>query len=136
MRDYIRFLRFLKPHLWIMVVAVICMMITSAMGGVSLGTIIPMVDNILSDRTITLSSEANLPELLVNVIDKVNSIPKVSLLNWLILIIALIFLIKEVFLFFQTYFMSKLGQSVLRDVRETIYKKLLNLSDDFYRWFL
>ncbi len=132
MRDYIRFLRFLKPHLWIMVVAVICMMITSAMGGVSLGTIIPMVDNILSDRTITLSSEANLPELLVNVIDKVNSIPKVSLLNWLILIIALIFLIKEVFLFFQTYFMSKLGQSVLRDVRETIYKKLLNLSDDFY----
>jgi len=132
MRDYIRFLRFLKPHLWIMVVAVICMMVTSAMGGVSLGTIIPMVDNILSDRTISLSSEVKLPELLVNIVDKVNSIPKTSLLNWLIFIIALIFLIKEVFLFFQTYFMSKLGQSVLRDVKEAIYRKLLKLSDDFY----
>ena len=132
MRDYLRFLRFLKPHLWIMAVAVICMMVTSGMGGVSLGVIIPMVDNILSGRTISIPGGQNIPEFLVNLVDKVNSIPKVSLLNWLILIIALIFLLKEVFLFFQTYFMSKLGQSVLRDVRETIYKKLLKLSDDFY----
>ena len=132
MKDYIRFLRFLKPYIWIMVVAVICMMITSSMGGVSLGMIIPMVDNILSDRTISILGKENLPEFLVNLVDKINSIPKSSLLSWLIFIIALIFLIKEVFLFFQTYFMSKLGQSVLRDVRETIYKKLLNLSDDFY----
>jgi len=132
MRDYLRFLRFLKPHLWIMAVAVICMMVTSGMGGVSLGVIIPMVDNILSGKMISIPGGHNIPEFLVNLIDKVNSIPKVSLLNWLILIIALIFLIKAVFLFFQTYFMSKLGQSVLRDVRETIYKKLLKLSDDFY----
>ncbi len=132
MKDYIRFLKFLKPHLWIMVVAILCMMVTSSMGGVSLGMIIPMVDNILSDRMISVSAGRELPEFLTSLIDKVNTIPKTSLLNWLIIIIALIFLIKEVFLFFQTYFMSKLGQSVLKDVRETIYKKLLNLSDDFY----
>jgi len=102
------------------------------MGGVSLGMIIPLVDNILAGRVISMPGVQDPPELLTNLIDRVNSIPKVSLLNWLVLIMALIFLIKEIFLFLQTYFMSKLGQSVLRDVRETIYRKLLSLSSDFY----
>lgn len=132
MKDYIRFLKFLKPHLWIMVIAVICMIISSGMGGVSLGMIIPLVDNILAGKTITMPGVQDPPELLVNLIDKANSVPKTFLLNWLVIIIALIFLINNVFLFFQTYFMSKLGQSVLRDVRITIYKKLLQLSNDFF----
>ncbi|MFC1666979.1 ABC transporter ATP-binding protein [Candidatus Omnitrophota bacterium] len=132
MRDYIRFLKFLKPHLSIMLIAIICMIVASAMGGVSLGMIIPVVDNILGGKDISLPVSGNPPELLSNLIDKINSIPRVSLLNWLIVFIALIFLVKGVFLFFQTYFMSKLGQSVLRDTRLAIYKKLLMLSNDFY----
>ncbi|MFH1479469.1 MAG: ABC transporter ATP-binding protein [Candidatus Omnitrophota bacterium] len=132
MKDYIRFLRFVKPHLWIMAIAVVCMLISSGMGGVSLGAIIPLVDSILSNRAITIPGAKNPPEFIVNVIDRVNSIPKADLLNWLIIIIASIFLIKEIFLFFQTYFMNKLGQSILRDVRLTIYKKLLYLCNDFY----
>ncbi len=115
-----------------MAIAVICMMVSSGMGGVSLGVIIPLVDNILTGRTIAIPGAQSPPEFIVSLIDRVNSFPKVALLNWLIIIIALIFLIKEVFLFFQTYFMAKLGQSVLRDVRLTIYKKLLQLSNDFY----
>lgn len=132
MKDYIRFLKFLKPHLWILVVAAICMVISSSMGGVSLGMIIPVVDNILAGKTITVPDTQVLPGYLLSFIDKINSIPRVALLNWIIMVIALIFLIKELFLFLQTYFMAKLGQSVLRDVRLTIYKKLLDLSSDFY----
>jgi len=132
MREYIRFLKFLKPHLLLMAIAAICMIVSSGMGGVSLGVIIPMVDNILAGKTISVPGTQNLPELLVTTIDRINSIPKVALLNWIIIIIALIFLIKGLFLFLQTYFMSKLGQSVLKDVRMAIYKKLLQLSNDFY----
>ncbi|MBU1006372.1 MAG: ABC transporter ATP-binding protein/permease [Candidatus Omnitrophica bacterium] len=132
MKDYLRFLKFLKPHLWILALAIICMVLSSAMGGASLGMIIPVVDNILAGKTIDISSSHTIPEFLVSFIDKINAVPKVQLLNWLIIIIALIFLIKELFLFFQTYFMAKLGQSVLRDVRIVIYKKLLELSNDFY----
>ena len=132
MKDYIRFLKFLKPYIWIMVIAIVCMIISSSMGGVSLGMLIPLVDNILTGRAISVPGVQNLPEFLANLIDNVNSIPKASLLNWLIFIIALIFLIKEIFLFLQTYLMSKLGQSVLRDVRSAIYRKLLALSNDFF----
>ena len=132
MKEYIRFLKFLKPYIWIMVIAIVCMIISSSMGGVSLGMLIPLVDNILTGRAISVPGVQNLPEFLANLIDNVNSIPKASLLNWLIIIIALIFLIKEAFLFFQTYLMSRLGQSVLRDTRLAIYKKLLQLSNDFF----
>ncbi len=132
MRDYLRFLKFLKPHIWIMAIAIICMFGSSSMGGVSLGMIIPIVDNIMSGKAISLPGVENPPEFLVNLVDRINSIPKVALLNWLIFVIALIFLIKEIFLFFQTYFMARLGQSILRDVRLAIYKKLLSLSHDFY----
>ncbi len=132
MQDYIRFLKFLKPHLWILVVAVICMLISSSMGGVSLGMIIPVVDNILAGKSITLPTAQTLPEFLVSFVDKINSTPRPVLLNLLIIILALIFMTKEIFLFFQTYFMARLGQSVLRDVRVAIYKKLLELSNDFY----
>lgn len=133
MKDYMRFLKiFLKPHLGIMVIAVICMLISSGMGGLSLGMIIPVVDNILSDKAMVLPQKENIPGFFVNVIDKANHLDKVNLLNWLICIIAFIFLAKELFLFFQTYFMDKLGQSVFRDVKEAIYAKLLALSNDFY----
>ncbi|MBU1933145.1 MAG: ABC transporter ATP-binding protein/permease [Candidatus Omnitrophica bacterium] len=115
-----------------MAIALFCMIVSSGMGGVSLGMIIPLVDNILADRTISIPGSQNVPEFIVDLVNKVNSVPKPVLLNWLVLIVALIFLIKELFLFFQTYFMSKLGQSVLRDVRLAIYKKLLALSNDFY----
>jgi len=132
MKDYIRFLKYLKPHLWIMAIALLCMILSSGMGGVSLGMIIPLVDNILADKVITIPGAQHVPGFLLNIVAKINSVPKPVLLNWLIIIISLIFLLKELFLFFQTYFMSKLGQSVLKDVRLAIYKKLLRLSNDFY----
>lgn len=132
MRDYIRFLSFVKPHTWIMVIAVLCMVASSSMGGASLGMIIPLVDNILAGRAISIPGTENPPAYILNIINRINSLPMAALLNWLILIVALVFLLKEIFLFFQTYFMSKLGQSVLRDVRAAIYKKLLELSNDFF----
>lgn len=115
-----------------MAIAVVCMVASSGTGGVSLGMIIPLVDNILAGKTVSIPGVQNPPQFLTFLIDRINNIPKASLLSWLIFIIAIIFLIKELFLFFQTYFMTKLGQSVLRDVRLAIYKKLLQLSNDFY----
>ncbi|MFC1624022.1 ABC transporter ATP-binding protein [Candidatus Omnitrophota bacterium] len=132
MKDYIRFLKFLKPHLWIMALAILFMIVSSGMGGLSLGMIIPIVDNILAGKALVISGAENPPELLIDLVNKVNSLPKLILLKWLILAMGLIFLTKTVSMFFQTYFMSKLGQSVLRDTRETVYKKLLSLSNDFY----
>jgi subfamily B ATP-binding cassette protein MsbA len=115
-----------------MMLAIISMIASSSLGGVSLGMIIPVVDNILTGKNIILPSNSHAPQFLLHIIDKINNIPKAVLLNWLVLIVALLFFLKEAFLFLQTYFMNKLGQSILKDVREAIYRKLLILSHDFY----
>jgi len=94
--------------------------------------IIPVVDNILSGKNIALPGTTHAPNFLLHIIDKINSIPKPLLLNWLVIMMSILFFIKEAFLFFQTCFMNQLGQSVLKDVRQAIYGKLLALSNDFY----
>jgi len=132
MREYIRFLKFVKPHLVVMIFAIVCMILSSCLAGVSLGMIIPVVDNILTGKSITMPAAQHIPEFLVNIVDKVNKMPKGLLLNWVVIIISILFLLKETLLFFQTCFMNQLGQSVLKDVRQAIYDKLLNLSNDFY----
>lgn len=132
MKEYIRFLKFVKPHWWVMSLALTCMVLTSGLGGASLGMIIPVVDNILTGKVITLPGAQHAPHYLVNIIDKINSMPKGSLLNIVVIMVSLLFLIKEGFLFFQTCFMNQLGQAVLKDVRQAIYEKLLKLSNDFY----
>ena len=132
MKEYIRFLKFVKPHLLIMVFAVICMILSSGLAGVSLGMIIPVVDNILTGKNMVLPANQHIPVFLLNIVDKINGMPKVLLLNWVVIIISILFLLKEAFLFFQTCFMNQLGQAVLKDVRQNIYEKLLSLSNDFY----
>jgi len=132
MREYIRFLKFVKPHLWVMIFAIICMVLSSSLAGVSLGMIIPVVDNILTGKSIVLPQAHHIPGFLLNIIDKINKMPKGLLLNWVVIAVSVLFLLKEIFLFFQTCFMNKLGQSVLKDVRQAIYEKLLSLSNDFY----
>ncbi len=132
MREYIRFLRFVKPHIWVLIIAIIYMIISSAFNGISLGMIIPLVDNILAGGKILVASGIKIPEFLSSIIDKVNALPKDELLDRLIIFVLMLFFIKELFTFFQSLYMSDLGQRVLRDVREAIYKKLLELSHDFY----
>ena len=132
MAEYIRFLKFVKPHLWVMVLAIICMILSSSLAGVSLGMIIPVVDNILSGKNIALPGATHAPVFLLHIINKINGMPKGLLLNWVVIIVSVLFFVKETFLFFQTCFMNQLGQSVLKDVRQAIYEKLLKLSNDFY----
>jgi ATP-binding cassette, subfamily B, bacterial MsbA len=132
MKEYIRFLKFVKPHLWVMALALICMVLTSMLGGISLGMIIPVVDNILTGKNIVLPGVQHAPAFLINIIDKINGMPKGSLLNLVVIVVGLLFFTKEAFLFLQTCFMNKLGQSVLKDVRQAIYEKLLALSNNFY----
>jgi len=132
MAEYFRFLKFVKPHLWVMALAIACMIMSSSLAGVSLGMIIPVVDNILSGKNIVLPGTTHAPDFLLHIIDKINGMPKGLLLNWVVIIVSILFFIKETFLFFQTCFMNQLGQSVLKDVRQAIYEKLLKLSSDFY----
>ena len=125
-------LRFVLPHAWVLALAGVCMVATSALSGISLGMIIPLVDNIIAGKKIALPAGITLPGLVQHLVDKVNSMSPMQLLNSMIMIVMVLWLLKSFFEFYQSYLMNDVSQRVVRDVKNIIYKKFLTLSMDFY----
>lgn len=132
MKDYIRLIKLIRPHTGVLVLAVVCMVATSIFGGASLGMIIPFVDNVISGKGIPIPQDANIPPFIANFIVELNSLSPLALLNRLIIWVMVIFLLKEIFTYFQSYFMSDLSERVIRDIKNTVYKKIIGLSLDFF----
>ncbi|MCM8760857.1 MAG: ABC transporter ATP-binding protein/permease [Candidatus Omnitrophica bacterium] len=132
MSKYARLIRFVLPHAWVLVLAGVCMVATSAFSGVSISMIIPLVDNVIAGKKIVVPGGIALPPALQSLVDKANSMSPMQLLNSLAIIVIILWLLKNFFEFCQTYLMNDVAQRVIRDVKNIIYRKLLTLSMDFY----
>ena len=125
-------MKFVMPHIGVLALASLCMVITSAFSGISIGMIIPLVDNVISGKKITVPGAALLPPVVKHLIDVVNAMPPMALLNKMVILVMILWLLRNFFEFCQTYFMNDVAQRIIRDVKNIIYKKLLTLSMDFY----
>ena len=132
MTKYRRLIKFVLPHIGVLAAAGVCMIATSALSGVSIGMIIPLVDNVISGKKIAIPGGVPIPGLLLSLIDKVNSMTASQLLSSMTIIIVVLWLLKSFFEFCQTYLMNDVAQRVIRDIKNIIYKKILTLSMDFY----
>ncbi len=132
MGQYRRLLKFVVPHAWVLAMAGLCMIASSAFSGVSMGMIIPLVDNIIAGKKIVIPPGVVLPPFLKQLIATTNAMTPVELLNRMIIMVLALWLLKNVFEFFQNYFMNDVSQRVIRDAKDVIYRKLLTFSLDFY----
>ena len=132
MGQYKRLIRFVIPHAWVLALAGVCMVASSAFSGVSMGMIIPLVDNIIAGKKIIIPQGVVLPQFLRYLVDSANSMSPVDLLNRMIIAVLVLWLLKNFFEFCQTYFMNDVSQRVIRDVKNIIYRKVLTFSLDFY----
>lgn len=132
MRDYIRLLKFLKPHILILCIAVGFMALFSVFEKASLSTVIPFMDNIISGKAIVMPGQQYAPKFIVDLVANINSMDRNRLLLRLIIIVAVLLLLREIAAFFKNYFMRDLSERVDRDIKNAIYTKLLSLSMDFY----
>ncbi len=130
MKDYIKLIKFLKPHKYELVLASICMFFSSIFDGISLTMLVPLTDKVLTKGKITLGSR--LPEFLERFIAKINAIPAQEFLKIMAVSVLILFIFKGFFAFWQGYLMSDIGQKVIRDIRFLLYKKLQVLSLDYY----
>lgn len=130
--EYTRVFRFIKPHLGVLILAVVCMFVCSLMGGVSISMLIPFVDKIISGKQITLVNNIKLPDFLNGLLNTLNSKDSLSLLNLLIGVVIVLYLVKQLFEFLKSCFMNELGYRFLKDIRDAVYEKILNLSLDFF----
>ena len=120
MKQYLRLARFVLPHAWVLAVAGMCMIASSAFSGVSIGMIIPLVDNIIAGKKIALPPTVALPQFLKGAIEAANSMSPMDLLNRMILIVLVLWLLKKFFEFCPTYFLNDASHRVIRDVKNII----------------
>lgn len=107
MTIYLRLLKYIKPYLQRMVVAIFC---------------------------IILAASANLyvPWILRDIIDEVLTTKNMSMLNTIASGIVVVFFLRGIFFYGQTYLMSYIGQKVIIDIREAVYRHLQRLSLSYY----
>lgn len=103
MSTYKRLINYVRPYMSRMIVAIICI-ILAAGGNVAV------------------------PWIIKDVIDQVLINKDMAMLNIIAIGILIIFLLRGIFFFGQTYLMSYIGQRVIIDIREAVYRQLQRLS--------
>lgn len=106
-QSYKRLLAFVKPYTKRLTIAVVCM----AFSGLS---------NVV------------VPWLIKDVIDKVLANKDVYTLNLIVIGILILFFLRGFFYFGQRYLMSYVGQKIVNDIREKLYRHLQTLSLSYY----
>ena len=130
MKDYLRLLKFMRPHLSLFIIASVCMGFSALFDGISLSMMVPLTDKVLTNKQIVVP--AKLPAFATNFIARINAIPPVKLLNSMAIAVLVLFLLKGIFSFLQGYLMADIGQKVSRDVRSILYKKLQTFSLEYF----
>ena len=130
MREFFRLTRFLKPHLGIFVLAVVCMFASALFDGLQIAPAIPMIDNVFTGNEISIARP--LPAFLSRLIETINAVPRLELLKFIVLGFLGLFILKGVTVFIRQYLMTNVGHLLLRDVRNSLYAKYQYLSLDYY----
>ena len=130
MRTYLRLIRFVRPHLGVFGVAVLCMAGSTLLNGVQTGSLIPLADRIVSNRSVP--TPAWLPGWLAALAAWFNAISPSTLLTAFALLIPFLFLFKGLFEFLQTFYMNDAAQRVIRDLRQKMFDKFIGLSLDYH----
>lgn len=107
MKNYKRLLLFMRPYLSRLSLAVVC---------------------------IILAAAANLyvPWIIKNIIDDVLATRDMVMLNTIAIGIVVVFFFRGIFFYGQTYLVSYIGQHVIIDVREVLYRKFQRLQLAYY----
>jgi len=131
MKDYIRLIKYTKPHIWVLMSASAFMILAQLFQPVSLVALIPFIGRVLMGQKLILPN-TRLPSVFYQLADKINSISQLRLLAIFIIFYLAVFLLRAVFVYFQHYLMRETSQRIVKDIRNSIYEKLLSLSMRFY----
>ncbi len=125
MEDYKRLLGYVRPHLPLFVVAITAMVLTALFETATGGLLVPLIDQF----------QPAYAQNNVTVFNLQNLIPKNDWFRaWIALTVLLLTfsIIKGFTSFCSSYLMSKIGQSVVLELRRELYSHLLRQSTAFY----
>lgn len=131
MKNYLRLIGYVRAHLWVLALAAVFMILTSILQPISLGGFIPFIDKVMIGKDVVIPSH-NVPAFILDLVAKINSMPRVRLLGIFIAFYITLFTLRALLMYCQQFLMREVSQRVVRDMRNLLYEKLLNLSMDFY----
>ena len=131
-----RVFHYLRPYLPVFAIASLLMAVTAAFEGFRALLVRPILDNVL----VLSSSPATRVELLKwpfssehrLYLDQINPFPSADLAVVLGLLLVSVTLLKGMAEYASTYLLNRLGQSVVMDLRNDLYEKILNQSANFF----
>ena len=107
MKGYLRLLSYIKPYRQRLIEAVVCIVVAAA-------------------------ANLYLPWVIKDMIDKVLAARDMDMLNLICVGIVVIFFIRGIFYYGQGYLVSYIGQRVIVDVRDVLFRKLQRLPISFF----
>lgn len=125
MKGYLRLLKFVKPYLNIFALAVVFLIAAALFEGLQFYAILPFMDRVMANKPIVLP--VDLPNFLQNIVDFLNGLSPAKVLKMMIFALPILFLFKGFIMFWRSFLMSKIGQLVVRDIRDALYHKLNEL---------
>ncbi len=124
---------FVKPHMSDMGMAYFSMFMNSILSGFPIiGLIIPFVDTVLAGKPVVIPHQDKIPPFMLDWIYQVNAMSRTDLLNMLVIWTVALAFLRLVFEYMQSTFMNKVSQKVIRDLRNTVYQKIIHLPLSFY----
>ncbi len=130
MRQYLRVLKLIKPHIFTLSLAVVCMIGSAIFDGASLTMIVPLADKVLGHHRIIIARK--LPDSLTHLVNGINNTPPLMMLNIIVIMIPIMFILKGIFFFARSFMIQKLSYLVVKDVRDKLYQKIQNFSLDYF----
>jgi len=140
---YLRLLRYLKPYKGRLVLAIICILVSTLLSGAQLGFLVPLMDNILNQRESKILGFSRFEEdwrLPFNTLENVRlqiihffqSTSPDELLKIILILALAVFALKAIFDFGKSYLSGYIGERVIADLRNQLYAHLQELSLDFF----
>ncbi len=142
MSIYFRLLKYLKPYKKRLTLTIFCILMSTVLSGAQLGFLVPLMDRILNQSESRVlgfiqmeQSQFNLP-FLENIRAKTifffQSTPPSTLLKIILIVALIVFALKAIFDFGKDYLAGYIGERVITDLRNQLYRHLQELSLDFF----
>jgi len=113
---------------------VVFMVLNSLLNGISIFSIVPLMDNIIAGKKIVIPEKLPLfvkvkLEPLINII---NTLPPSTVLKWTLIFVISAITLKGLFFYLNQYYFNLFGNRLLTDMRNKLYSKVTTLSMDFF----
>ncbi len=135
-KTYLRLLCYLRPYRWKLIVAILAMIIFTLLQGVSIMTLIPIVDKVFNDKDIIIPGGVSFIPFRQHVqrfVDYLNSIRRYpNLLNMIVLFVLICTFVKGLADYLHQVMLEYVGQGVVKDIRNQLYSHIQGLSMDYF----